>query len=124
MQAEGSGDDQLFVQKLKIEGHEDLTMTADPLSKIYPYCIGQSVWTAAVQLVDFFSSIPDEAVEGMTGGGPVLELGAGLGAVGMALARKGAVDVVLTDKEVMLPLLQYNVATNFSDAGTTRRWRS
>ena len=49
---------------------------------------------------------------GFLQGKRVLELGAGLGAVGMALAKKGA-RVVLTDKAESMVLLKRNVEENF-----------
>lgn len=105
----------LYISRLEVGGHSSLTITADPLHKIYPYCIGNSLWTAAVELIRFMSdAIPDKVIQERYP--RVLELGAGLGAVGMALARRGATDVLLTDREIMLPLLQYNVVSNFGDS--------
>eukprot|EP00192_Tetraselmis_astigmatica_P003276 CAMPEP_0117666050 /NCGR_PEP_ID=MMETSP0804-20121206/10154_1 /TAXON_ID=1074897 /ORGANISM="Tetraselmis astigmatica, Strain CCMP880" /LENGTH=552 /DNA_ID=CAMNT_0005473539 /DNA_START=30 /DNA_END=1688 /DNA_ORIENTATION=- len=116
-EASDSNTNNLFVQRMQVLGHRELTITADPLSRVYPYCIGQSLWTAAAELVCFFNgSVPDEVV--MRRFPSVLELGAGLGAPGMALALKGAARVVETDREVMLPLLQFNVLSNFPAHGS------
>mmetsp|Transcript_51416 Transcript_51416/g.88498 ORF Transcript_51416/g.88498 Transcript_51416/m.88498 type:complete len:106 (-) Transcript_51416:640-957(-) len=46
----------------------------------------------------------------------VLELGAGTGIVGLALARMGAA-VTLTDRAPLAPLLRRNAARNFPAAG-------
>ena len=47
----------------------------------------------------------------------VIEIGAGLGAVGMVLAMAGATRVVLTDQPQMLPLLLRNVQQQFGAVG-------
>ena len=47
----------------------------------------------------------------------VLEIGAGTGIVGIALARLGAVSCVLTDKHSQLPLMQRNILHNEPGAG-------
>ncbi|KAE9040854.1 hypothetical protein PR002_g4739 [Phytophthora rubi] len=64
---------------------------------------GHCVWDAALLLADYLQTRAK-----------VVELGAGVGLVGMALAVLGA-RVVLTDQEYALPLLIKNVAVNFCD---------
>jgi len=82
---------------------------------------GNRLWPAAAVLAQFLcdeETARAASSEGDGSPGPltVIELGAGLGAVGMALAREwpGAW-VVLTDQPQMLPLLRHNVAACFKD---------
>ncbi|KAF4027829.1 Lysine methyltransferase [Phytophthora infestans] len=76
---------------------------------------GHCVWDAALLLADYLQSkAKDEEGEGRSDfqDKKVVELGAGVGLVGMALAVLGA-RVILTDQEYALPLLNKNVAVNF-----------
>jgi len=65
---------------------------------------GSSMWCAGEVLADFFNDRPE-----LCKGQACLELGAGLGAVGMTIAKNGASRVVLTDQKRQVPLLQRNV---------------
>jgi hypothetical protein len=85
---------------------------------------GNRLWPAAATLADFLcDSLLAAAGSDATGKGAeaprplpdVIELGAGLGAVGLALAKKGC-RVVLTDQPQMLPLLRRNVEAQFGGA--------
>jgi len=69
---------------------------------------GSSMWCAGEVLADFFNDRPE-----LCKGQACLELGAGLGAVGMTIAKNGASRVVLTDQKRQVPLLQRNVEENF-----------
>ncbi|CAH0477056.1 unnamed protein product [Peronospora belbahrii] len=91
---------------------------------------GHCVWDAALLLADFLqtkanhmyhvtSSVQDEEDLFEFNGKKVVELGAGVGLVGMTLAVLGA-RVVLTDQEYVLPLLTKNVTVNFSDETRNR----
>lgn len=71
---------------------------------------GATVWDAGLLLADFLGM--QDSLEGAT----ALELGAGLGLVGMCLSKFGA-RVVLTDRPLALPLLRRNVAENCLDWG-------
>ncbi|KAE9016242.1 hypothetical protein PF011_g7239 [Phytophthora fragariae] len=85
---------------------------------------GHCVWDAALLLADYLQTRAVEAAQSTSKvnggdffqfrGKKVVELGAGVGLVGMALAVLGA-RVVLTDQEYALPLLIKNVAVNFCD---------
>jgi hypothetical protein len=102
--------DSLLVENVAVKGHTDLRVTSDPSGRVYPFCVGRGLWMASLHLVEYFNHLPDHLI--CQNYGRVLELGAGLGAVGMCLARKGA-SVTVTDVEKMLPLLQFNVSSNF-----------
>ena len=79
---------------------------------------GTIVWDAALHLAHWIHASPSQRVRG-----PILELGAGTGALGLsvqkilALQAGGAADprAVLTDGGKVLELLQKNVANNASD---------
>ncbi|KAK1947856.1 EEF1A lysine methyltransferase 3 [Phytophthora citrophthora] len=80
---------------------------------------GHCVWDAALLLADYLQTKAQQP----TGDGrftirgkKVVELGAGVGLVGMMLAVLGA-QVTLTDQEYALPLLSKNVAINFVGDG-------
>ncbi len=62
-----------------------------------------------------YANLPQCHNYGCLQGKRVLELGAGLGAVGMSLAKKGA-SVVLTDKPEVMALMRRNVQENFAEA--------
>lgn len=66
------------------------------------------LWPAAKVLMRYLASLDDSEVVGRS----VLELGAGCGAVGMYLAKRGCCPVVLTDVYRALPLLKRNVKAN------------
>lgn len=73
---------------------------------------GTRVWEAAVILTD---EAIDRYGHVFSGGGRVIELGCGLGLPGMACAALGA-NVVLTEVEEVLEILERNVAANFGGA--------
>lgn len=115
-------DDRLLLEVVEVAGHSSLTVTSDPLGAVYPFCVGRGLWAAGLHLVEFFNRLPDHLVREKCG--DVLELGAGLGVAGMALARKGA-RVCLTDVAGMLPLLDMNVSQNFHGVyGSSKRIES
>ena len=72
--------------------------------------IGGKLWDAALALVAHVGSTSgsDECVQGKR----VLELGSGVGAVGIGARLFGASRVVLTDIEDVVPLLEANVELN------------
>jgi len=76
---------------------------------------GTIVWDAALHLVHWIHASPSQRVHG-----PILELGAGTGALGLAVQKilslaGGDPRAVLTDGGKVLELLQKNVANNASD---------
>ncbi|KAG7392692.1 hypothetical protein PHYPSEUDO_015081 [Phytophthora pseudosyringae] len=84
---------------------------------------GHCVWDAALLLADYLQATAQQSTAGGEAddrfkfrGKKVVELGAGVGLVGMALAALGAC-VTLTDQEYALPLLTKNVAVNFLRGG-------
>lgn len=74
---------------------------------------GTRVWEAAVILTD---EAIDRYGHVFSRGGRVIELGCGLGMPGMACAALGA-NVVLTEVEEVLEILERNVAANFGGDG-------
>eukprot|EP00928_Gymnodinium_smaydae_P051717 TRINITY_DN35327_c0_g1_i1.p1 TRINITY_DN35327_c0_g1~~TRINITY_DN35327_c0_g1_i1.p1 ORF type:complete len:234 (-),score=47.72 TRINITY_DN35327_c0_g1_i1:12-713(-) len=70
---------------------------------------GRSMWSAGEVLADFLAERPELFL-----GKDCLELGAGVGGVGLTLAALGAKRVVLTDLAAQVPLLERNVKRNFS----------
>ena len=66
-----------------------------------------SVWDGGILLADYLQARP-VVIQGKH----VLELGAGLGLVGLTAAALGAQSVVLTDLVVVMPCLSQNIATN------------
>ena len=104
-----------------VVGSYSLTLLADPTnvwgrSDTDPmqtaFCnTGNRLWPAAAALSTFLADLE------MPAASTVVELGAGLGAVGMVLAMSGAKHVVLTDQAQMLPLLVRNVEHQFGAVG-------
>eukprot|EP00940_MAST-03C_sp_MAST-3C-sp2_P001327 g1327.t1 len=72
---------------------------------------GSQVWNCSIELSEYLGKIFGEvgAVEGKT----VVELGAGCGLCGLYMSHLGA-NVVSTDQQTMVPLLQRNAAANAS----------
>ncbi|KAK9814809.1 hypothetical protein WJX72_011889 [[Myrmecia] bisecta] len=101
----------LLTYQLQSLDNRLLTVKSDPLHT-HGYCLGNGVWSAAEQLLSFLGRYP----AGLWHRKRVLELGAGVGVVGQALAQAGA-DVVLTDLAAGLPLLRLNVHCNFQLTG-------
>ncbi|GJJ69346.1 hypothetical protein EMPS_01692 [Entomortierella parvispora] len=99
---------------------EPLEIYEDP-SGILRGGVGSTIWDAAIVLAKYLERSPLIPSSTSTATVPppfrVLELGAGTGIVGLAVARlmqsrKIPGQVVLTDKENVLPLLQKNVDKN------------
>jgi predicted nicotinamide N-methyase len=76
---------------------------------------GHIVWDAALVLAEYLQHIPMKIQS-------ALELGAGIGVVGMTLAALGCTHVILSDQAYCFPLLEHNVAINFDSpiVGVTR----
>lgn len=69
---------------------------------------GTGMWSAGEVLADYLAEQPE-----LYRGKSILELGAGLGTVGLTLASCGAGLCVLTDMERQVPLLRRNAEANF-----------
>ncbi|KAG6609855.1 protein N-lysine methyltransferase METTL21A [Phytophthora cinnamomi] len=126
----GRPDDREFSYLVKVPGTaEQVSLTAVQDRDVcagtpaYP-SHGHCVWDAALLLADYLQTKAAQSTGGVDGGDrfqfrgkKVVELGAGVGLVGMALAVLGA-QVVLTDQAYALPLLAKNVDVNFRDKGS------
>jgi hypothetical protein len=77
------------------------------ISAVPGAAIGSIVWEGSVVLAKHLAAHP-ELIVGLR----VLELGSGLGLVGIAAAYLGASSVTLTDTEGLLPLLRGNISHN------------
>lgn len=120
----GRPDDSDFTYVVKVPGtNEEVSLTAVQDREIcagtpaFP-SHGHCVWDAALLLADYLQTEAGEDGQATCKfqfkGKKVVELGAGVGLVGMALAVLGA-EVVVTDQEYALPLLAKNVDVNFGD---------
>jgi hypothetical protein len=92
-----------------------LRLLADPsnawATELHHGCTGHLLWPAARTLACSLDAVVGLAGGSLLSDARVVELGAGLGAVGMAAAMRGA-QVVLTDACSMLPLLRHNCYAN------------
>jgi hypothetical protein len=98
---------------IEVSDEQSLTMLSDPIGT-WGGTIGSTLWAAALAFVEYFVVLEPEMAEQVFVGKRVLELGAGLGAVGMAVAKLGARSVELSDMADMVPLLRRNLAENFT----------
>ena len=98
---------------------EDMTLHSDP-ANAFGYCLGNTLWSAAPVLIDYLTTCADDALVGKH----CLELGCGLGAVGMAAAMHGAAEVLLTDMPQMQRLLQLNISSNMAKFPASTRVHS
>jgi len=89
-------------------GHLQLTIVQKPKSlTALKIGVGACLWDGAILLAAFLAAQPDYRFVGAK----CIELGAGVGLVGIALAKMGAF-VTLTDIDKVLPLLEDNLRAN------------
>ncbi|EQC27346.1 hypothetical protein SDRG_14870 [Saprolegnia diclina VS20] len=98
-----------LVKRLTAIQDRSLCTTEKPAVASHGHC----VWDAALVLAEYLQRHAQPWQQ-------AVELGAGVGLVGMTLSAIGVTDVVLTDQAYCLPLLQKNVEYNF---GADRRPR-
>jgi len=104
------------IQIIKPSDIEELLGGEDLKVENFPFWV--KIWEAAIVLADFIATIKPQ--------GRVLELGAGLGIVGLTAAAFGH-EVVLTDyEEECLDFLRLNVALNNLEKAKVEKldWRS
>ena len=90
----------------RLETSADAVLQQDVLGAYkHLYGAGDVVWPASVALARLLAHVPS-----FSEGQRVLELGCGLGAVGLAAGTAGAASVVLTDREAPLLALADQVA--------------
>jgi predicted nicotinamide N-methyase len=77
--------------------------------------LGSRVWDGAQVLGRYIQAHP-ELVKGRR----CVELGSGTGLGGVASAMFGPAEIVLSDKQALLPLIRYNVAGNYSDLAASK----
>ena len=100
--------------KIPVTGGEVITILSDVGSHFGGTC-GSSLWAGSTALVAWLGKQPQ--FNHLYFGRAVLELGAGLGLVGLALDKMGAARVLLTDLPRQLPLLQHNRLANLPARG-------
>ena len=94
-----------------------IIMTQDLIGRKFKEMIGNIVWDGAVVMHEYFQNTKYFPV-GYFKGKKVLELGAGLGLVGITLAYLGA-EVYMTDLPDALEILQHNVDQNIEKLSAT-----
>eukprot|EP01051_Picozoa_sp_SAG22_P000249 SAG22_NODE_5_length_41775_cov_111.520971_12_plen_387_part_00 len=120
---------QMALQRIRVpvsggkQGGAAVTILADPAGCLgyandSESCAGRSgiggnmLWGGARLLTAHLMGRPDIRAA-IAGGAAVVEVGGGLGLVGMAAAKLGARSVTITDLPEVLPLLRHNIAANF-----------
>ena len=108
---------------VSLGGGDQLELSTHELGFYCGFSTGCTLWPAASTLARFLLASAGAGAADAVGGPPplrrhaVLELGAGLGAVGAAVVRRGAAwRVAQTDIAPMLPLLRANAAKAAADA--------
>ena len=94
-----------------------IVMRQDLIGRKFKEMIGNIVWDGAVVMHEYFQDT-NHFPPGYFRGKKVLELGAGLGLVGITLAYLGA-EVYMTDLPDALEILQYNVDENIKKLSIT-----
>jgi predicted nicotinamide N-methyase len=95
---------------LVIHNHPN-TLTVRSQLEFRKNSTGSDIWDCTLVLAHFFA-IHSTFIQGAV----VLELGSGVGALGMILYKLGAAKVILTDLEPNCDLIRRNVEQNFSYA--------
>jgi predicted nicotinamide N-methyase len=103
--------DNLHLQLLPVGPKKHVTVLSD-VSGAYGGTCGSSLWAASTSLIEWLTREEQRQHRRLFEGRNVIELGAGLGFAGLALARLGARRVLLTDLPRQLPLLGRNLAAN------------
>eukprot|EP00928_Gymnodinium_smaydae_P082015 TRINITY_DN65443_c0_g1_i1.p1 TRINITY_DN65443_c0_g1~~TRINITY_DN65443_c0_g1_i1.p1 ORF type:complete len:398 (+),score=106.81 TRINITY_DN65443_c0_g1_i1:186-1379(+) len=94
-----------------------VAVVSDPRGERFKNMLGAGLWSGAKVLVAYLERcLPRDSAGACSAAGlRVLELGAGVGLPGVALAQLGA-EVLLTDLPALVPLLEQNVVANFDVA--------
>eukprot|EP00929_Paragymnodinium_shiwhaense_P013703 TRINITY_DN121549_c0_g1_i1.p1 TRINITY_DN121549_c0_g1~~TRINITY_DN121549_c0_g1_i1.p1 ORF type:complete len:678 (+),score=179.30 TRINITY_DN121549_c0_g1_i1:127-2160(+) len=95
-----------------------LLVLEDPTGVWCPGATGAVLWPAAGGLIEWLDRVLAPQAKAPRRR-RAIELGAGLGAVGLFLARHKDCDVVVTETDEALPLLRRNVEENYSPGEST-----
>lgn len=87
-------------------GFIPIVSVTDPFNEVFPYNIGNSLWSASLELIEYLKSETTIAATS------VAEIGAGTGSIGLTAWRRGCARVTLTDLEEMIPILNANIVHN------------
>jgi hypothetical protein len=110
-------DSRLSIQQVSCGGGNFINVVTDPMNDVYSYNIGNSLWGASIEVVEYLEEIKHPTASL----GSAVEIGAGCGCLGLTLWRRGCKQVVLTDLDEMLPIMNHNIAHNRADEDMSAR---
>lgn len=87
-------------------------LVQDPYNDHFTYNIGNSLWSASLEVIQYWKDVPPLENKKKSDRFAALEVGAGCGLLGLAMWRHGYDTVTLTDLDEMLPIMNYNIEWN------------
>jgi len=87
-------------------------LVQDPYNDHFTYNIGNSLWSASLEVIQYWKDEPPLRDWKDSKKSAALEVGAGCGLLGLAMWRHGFEAVTLTDLDEMLPIMNYNIDWN------------